>query len=233
MKKIVVMLLVLSLLGSCVLALAEPAVLTVRGVGVVNLNADAASITMGVREIAEDVTSAQATVNRKIASVIEKMKEMGIEAKDIHTNYISIYPEYDYNDAKNPVVGYTAETSISVTTSDTENVGKYIDAAFEAGANTFSDISFSASDTTEESNQALKLAIERAFDKASAMAEAAGMKLGELVSISEAEYSYADNGAYYAKEEVVTDAGAGTEVYASTLQVSATVSVQFAMQAVD
>ena len=144
MKKIVVMLLVLSLLGSCVLALAEPAVLTVRGVGVVNLNADAASITMGVREIAEDVTSAQATVNRKIASVIEKMKEMGIEAKDIHTNYISIYPEYDYNDAKNPVVGYTAETSISVTTSDTENVGKYIDAAFEAGANTFSDISFSA-----------------------------------------------------------------------------------------
>ena len=82
-------------------------------------------------------------------------------------------------------------------------------------------------------SQALKLAIERAFDKASAMAEAAGMKLGELVSISEAEYSYADNGAYYAKEEVVTDAGAGTEVYASTLQVSATVSVQFALQAVD
>ena len=131
------------------------------------------------------------------------------------------------------MVWYTAETSISVTTSDTENVGKYIDAAFEAGASTFSDISFSASDTTEESNQALKLAIERAFDKASAMAEAAGMKLGELVSISEAEYSYADNGAYYAKEEVVTDAGAGTEVYASTLQVSATVSVQFALQAVD
>ena len=107
-----------------------------------------------------------------------------------------------------------------------------IERCAEAGANVFYDISFSASDTVEANNQALVLAIEHARNKAQVMAEAAGMKLGEVLSISEADYSYAENGALYAKAESATDA-AGTQVYASPLKVSATVIVEFAMAQAD
>ena len=230
MKKIWGILLALALFALGTAVMAEGAVLTVRGTGVVSLEADTATITLGVREMAKDVATAQSAVNEKMASVVDKLTEMGIAMSDIHTSSISIYPEYNYEEANNPVIGYTAENTISARTGDTENVGRYIDAAFDAGANTFSDISFSASDSKQENNEALALAIQHACSKAEAMAEAAGGKLGALISISEADYSYADNGAYYAKE-AAADTGAGTAVYASPLEVSATVTMQFEIEA--
>jgi len=231
MKKIVTLLLA-AMLMLAFAAHAEPARLTVRGTGVVSLNADTATIVLGVREVSEDVVDAQAVVNEKLAKVVDALKEAGIDMSDIHTNSISIYPEYNYDVSSTPVVGYSAENSISVQTTDTENVGKYIDTAFEAGANTFIDVSFSASDNSAESNQALTLAINNAVEKAKVMAEALGSGLGALVSVSEAEYSYVSDDAAYAKAETA-DSGAGTEIYASPLQVSATVIVQFELDAVD
>ncbi|MBQ6374357.1 MAG: SIMPL domain-containing protein [Clostridia bacterium] len=230
MKKMLILVLSVLLVLSCT-AMADPAVITVRGTGVVSLDADTATINLGVREISKDVVEAQADVNRKIAGVIEKLKEMGIDASKIHTYSISIYPEYNYDSTS--LSGYSAETSISIETTDIENVGKYIDAAFESGANTFSDVSFTASEMTEESNQALTLAIQQAFDKARVMAQAIGADLGALKSVDEAEYSYADSSALYDKAMAAEDAGSGTQVYASPLQVSATVTAQFELESAD
>ena len=229
MKKIIALIVIASLALLGVSAMAEPAKLVVRGTGVVNLDADTATVTLGVREVATDVSTVQATVNEKIAGVVEALKGMGIAATDIHTNSISIYPSYNYDDVVERIVGYTAENMLSVSTGDTENVGTVIDTAFEAGANVFYDINFSASDTVDENNQALTLAIQHAQDKAQVMAEAAGMKLGQVLSISEAEYSYSTVGALYAKSETASN-DAGTQVYASPLDVTATVIVEYAME---
>ena len=229
MKKIIALLVVSCMVLMGVSAVAEPAKLSVRGTGVVNLDADTATVTLGVREVSTDVSTVQASVNEKIASVVEALKAMGIATTDIHTNSISIYPNYNYDDVVERISGYTAENMLSVVTGDIENVGAVIDAAFEAGANVFYDIGFSASDTVSENDQALTLAIEHAHEKAQVMAEAAGMKLGQVLSISEEEYGNVSNGALFAKSEAADEA-AGTQVYASPLDVTATVIVEYALE---
>lgn len=205
--------------------------LTVQGNGTVLMDADRATIRVGVREIAEDVVTAQSNVNGRIEAIVNALKALGLDEKDIFTDSIGIYPNYDYSGNRERITGYNAYNTVSATISDIEGVGKYIDAAFEAGANTLDNVAFSASDTQDASNQALAEALKNATAKAQALAEASGMTLGEIVSIAEnAGYSYGGTPVLYAKAEAADAMENGTRVMASQLQVGASVIVEFELR---
>ena len=227
-KSIVAAVAALLALALCGFALAEAPTLTAQGIGIVRFDADAASIMLGVREVSEDVATAQATVNEKLAKVVTALKEAGVNESDIQTSSISLYPQYDYDQVSSPIVGYSAENMITVTTTEIDSVGRYIDLAFEAGANTFNDISFSALDTSAQKARALELAVENARAKAETIASATGMKLGDIVRIAEGDDMYYGGDISYAKAEEA-DAAGGTQVYASRLQVSATVTIEYSL----
>ena len=213
------------LVGAC--ALAESTV-TVQGVGIVNVDANRAGISLGVREYAEEVADAQSKVNEKIAAIIDALKEMGVDTGDISTNGIGIYPNYNY-DGDESITDYTAYNNIYLTVSDVNNIGAYIDAAFEAGANSLDYVEFSAADTDDAAAQALALAVDSAKTKAQTLADAAGMKLGGILEIREnADSGYQSNSLFAKSEEA--DRGAGTEVLASKQTVTAAVSVTFTLE---
>lgn len=280
LKRILTLVLALLL---CAGALAEAPVLTVQGAATVSLDADTATITLGIRRFDADVRTVQSAVNQRMESVIAALLDAGVAKEDVYTSSISIYPEYDYDGdspilyhdvemeedeeeadvdeedideeediydeageietelaveiAKAPdddtrVKGYSASNTITIVTADIENVGAFIDAAFNAGANTLDDVSFSASDTTEASQEALRLAIENGRGKAEIMADAAGMALGGIVALTEGDtYNYGTP-SYLAKNlAVAEDAGAGTQVLASKQSVTANVTLQFELVA--
>ena len=222
----VALVLALALLLGGMSALADSTI-TVQGVGIVHVDADRVSFSIGVREVASDVMTAQGAVNEKIADVIDAMKALGIEDDAISTNGIGIYPNYNYDsmDGSEIITGYTAYNNISVTVKDVANSGKYIDAAFAAGANSLDYVEFSAADIAEASDRALALAVSNATDKAQVLAEAAGLELGEVLEVREGSGIGYDVPTLYAKNE--TDAGAGTEVLASKQSVSASVTMIF------
>lgn len=219
----------------CMTALAEPPVMTVTGTGVVSVKPDTATISLGVREAAKDVSEAQSAVSAKVLDVVETLEGMGVSEDDIHTNSLYVYMDYDYDSSSsNGVRGYIAENTVSVKVTDVENVGKYIDAAFTAGANTFNGIDFSASDTKAEKKQAMELSVKNAREKAEILAAAAGMRISGIQAIRESGGYYdmgANSDALYAKAE--TASGAATPVYADDIQVSATVSIDFTMAPVE
>lgn len=224
MKKILACALALMLALACAGALAEGATLTVQGAGMVEVDADCATICVGVREAAADVQEAQAAVNEKLAAVVDALSAMGIGGEHISTNTISIYPNYDYSSDMEQIVGYSANNSILVTTGDIDSVGTYIDAAFAAGANSLDYVEFTASNTDAAGSQALALAVGNAQDKARVLAEAAGKRVGAILEIREGTSNEYDMPVMYARTE---DAGAGTQVFASKQRVTAAVSVVF------
>lgn len=229
LKKVLAIALTVALISAC--ALAEGAVLTVQGSGAVTLNADKATVALGIRKYAPEVRDVQQAVNRDMEAVIAVLMEAGVQKEELFTSSIGIYPEYNYDtvddEEYNRIRGYSASNSITFVTDDIENVGALIDIAFDAGANTLDDVSFSASDTREASNEALRLAIGDARAKAEVMAEAAGMALGGVVSISEGSgYSYTAP-ALFDKDVVAESEGAATRVIASRQSVTASVTVQF------
>ena len=230
MKRILSIFVLLALMTAMGLgAAAEGATLTVQGSGAVSMEADRARIYIGVRVQEKEVAAAQAAVNSRLEAIIAAMTELGVDMKDIYTNSISIYPQYDYSREDEAIVGYWANNTICVTTADVANAGAYIDAAFDAGANTLDTVEFFASDTQPASEQAMALAVEDAARKAQVLAAAAGMKLDGISSIrEEAGFGYV-NGPVYMAKATEEDAAVSTKVYASQLQVTASVTVVYAI----
>ena len=161
----------------------------VSGEGRVSAEPDMAEVTVGVET--RSVT-AQRAVNQNASDmnlVMEALADLGIAEEDIQTVDFSIRPEVDFRgDRGSRVVGYVVTNSVRVKIRDIEQVGDVLDAVTSAGANQIFGISFTVEDPRSIQDQARRLAVEAGRDKAEALAEAAGVRLGELISLSEIQF---------------------------------------------
>lgn len=210
-------------------ALAEGAI-TVSGGGQVNLAADMAYVTLGISISDSDVSTVMQQANTSIDSICAALVESGLPKDCISTDYLYISPQYDYSgDNSNEIIGYNVNSGLKLTIDDVDAVGSYIDVAFAAGANSFDSITFAVKDNSEARDEALRLAVADAEKKANVLAEAAGMKLGDIVSIEENNSdSYYNTEGFAAKD--IADAGAGTSVYPSKVNVAVQVQVCYALE---
>ena len=234
MKKMFAILLCLAILAlGTGAALADGTTLSVTGNGTVLVESDLAIVTVGVQETSKDVLEAQSTVNEKIAAIKQALLDAGVEESSVNTDSINIYANYDYSDNTEVIVGYTARNSLSVRTTDMDNVGSLIDAAFAAGANTLDNVQFTVQDDTQAREQALTMAVEDARRKADVLASAAGLQVASIERISEGGVSVYDSMRNYAADTVMAaeeSGGAGTLVQAALVSVDATVSMEFELQ---
>ena len=232
MKKLIALFVALVMVLFSVAALAETKI-TVNGTGEVRVSADTAIISLGVNARDKDVLKAQQRVNETIAAIRTALIEQGVKEENINTDFINIYPLYDYSNDQEQLAAYNASSTLAIKVTDMESVGTLIDVCFAAGANTLNGISFSASDTEEAKTEAMKKAVTDAKKKAEILAEASGLKIIGIEIISEGGvYSYQNNvGNVYAKgvDDIVeeTEADAGTVVQSAKLIVSASVSITF------
>ena len=229
MKKILALLAAAVLLAACSTAAAETRI-AVNGTGETRISADTAVISLGVSARDRDVLKAQQTVNENIAAIRQALLDNGVAEENINTDYMSIYAIYDYNEDVEKVQAYNASTTLAVKVTDMDIVGRLIDEAFAAGANTLNGISFSAADTDDARNESLKAAVAEARAKAEVLAEASGLKITGIETISEGNvYSYDNSVSNFSAKrmEETTDTGFGTVVQAAKLIVSVTVSITF------
>ncbi|WP_058485055.1 SIMPL domain-containing protein [Defluviitalea phaphyphila] len=201
--------------------------ITARGQGTIKVKPDIAYITMGVRTEHEDAETAQSDNAKKMDEVINALKEMGIEERDIQTSNYSIYPQYDY-EAKGGerIIGYTVENTVNVTIRDINKVGEVLDTGVEKGANVSRGIQFSVSNTEEYYKKALKQAIENAKGKAEAMGEAINVSIKNPISVT--ELSSGGNNIIYADQELLQNkVNLETPISIGELDINASVEVVY------
>ena len=232
MKKLLIAVLVLLMATVPAAALADTSI-TVSGSGEALVPADVAVVSLGVFARDPDVLAAQAKVNESIAAIRAALIEKGVKEEDINTDFINIYASYDYRDDQEILTGYNVNSNLAIRITEIEKTGEMIDAAFGAGANTLNGISFSATDTGAAQAEALKSAVKDAESKAGTLAEAAGLKISGIESITEGgTYSY-DRGMASLnsfKEAAAEDAAYGTVVQAAKLSVVANISITFKVE---
>lgn len=161
--------------------------LTVTGSGKVYLTPDIAYITIGVHTEGENAAETVASNNAQAQKVIDALKAQGIDDKDIQTTNFSIYPQQEYDNEGKPTgkIKYIVDNSVFVTVRDIANVGDVLDATVSAGANSISGIQFDVADKTAALSEARKAAVNDARVKADELAEAAGVTVGAVQTISE------------------------------------------------
>jgi len=168
--------------------------ISVSGEGEVFAVPDLATFSFTVSADAQTVAAAQEAVTGKVDAVLVALKELGIEEKDIKTSDYSVWPKYRYevSPAIYPPIpsrqvpdGYTASHSVTVKVRDTAKAGEALAAAGSAGATNLSGLSFTIDDPEELRNEARKIAIENAREKAEILSDDLDVKLVRVVSYSD------------------------------------------------
>ncbi len=183
------------ILGLIVVVLAAPTgvaaerQLTVRGTGVVFAEPDMAEVRVGVTTQGADATSAMQANAASAGAIIAALRDLGIAPEDVQTAAVSLAPEFDRPEPgsrEQPrVVGYRASNNIQVTVRDLSALGDLLDTLVRAGATDIGRIRLTSSELEMLMDDALALAMGRARDKAKRLSAAAGVELGEVLSISE------------------------------------------------
>jgi uncharacterized protein YggE len=173
-------------------ALADPPERTVTMSGRAEVTAapDRAQISAGVVSEAKTAAAAFAANARTMNTVFAELKKAGIAERNIQTSDLSVAPVYQnvaqkWGPSQRRIVGYRATNLVSVTIDKIDRIGATVDALVGAGANQVNDIAFSIRDSAALLAKARKAAAKDAILRAETYAEAAGVKLGPILSIRE------------------------------------------------
>ncbi len=165
---------------------ARTAAIEVAGRGSVQAEPDLATIRIGVTTENAKAQEAVSANTAATAKVIAELQSASIGKKDLKTANFSVYPQYrTEGENKHQVLIYRVSNTVTVTVRDITKVGDILSKAVAAGSNQINGPSFSVSDPEKYLNEARKNAVENAMAKARAYADAAGMKLGAVLEMSE------------------------------------------------
>lgn len=147
---------------------------------------DTALVSVGVTQKSSTVEDAKNKVNQTAAKIIDDIKKLGIDEKDIKTVNYSINPDYDYLRGQ-AITGYTVNQNLEIKVKPIEKVNKVIDTATADGANLVQGASFIFSDEVQKKleDEARKQAVNNARQKAESLAKTAGIRLGKVIDVTE------------------------------------------------
>ncbi len=166
--------------------------ISLSGTGSVSVAPDMAIISFGVIKEAKNARAALDANNKAMVSILKAMEENGIEKKDLQTSGFNIQPRYFYPKRKTngeqpspEIRGYIVSNNITIRIRDIEKAGSILDLSVTLGINSGGNIQFTNSDTSNILKEARIKAVKDTIEKAQTLADAANVKLGAILSISE------------------------------------------------
>lgn len=170
-----------------------PPHIAVTGEGEMAIAPDMAVLGLAVASEEQTAREALDANNEAMAAVLAAMKGMGIADRDLQTSGFSITPRYVYpkrsTDGEAPrIVGYQVNNSLTVRVRDLSKLGEIIDRSVSLGVNQGGNITFTNDDPSAAITEARKNAMADAIARATTLTGAAGVELGNILSITEQSF---------------------------------------------
>jgi uncharacterized protein YggE len=161
--------------------------IVVTGAGEATKAPDMAYLALGVEADGASASEALRKNSVQMEATIKTLRDAGVDKKDIATSNLSVGARYDYSrEGGAPrLIGYQATNTVNVKLRNLDKAGGVIDKAVASGSNRLDSISFGFADPRPLLNDARKSAVADARERAALYAEAAGVKLGPVLQISD------------------------------------------------
>ncbi|MHA7872445.1 MAG: SIMPL domain-containing protein [Hyphococcus sp.] len=208
-----------------------PRTITVSGRGEAAAAPDMAVLSIGVRTDAQTAAAALRQNSADMAATIAKLKDLDVADRDIQTSGLSINPRYDYGERRSDprVIGFTATNTLTVKLRDLDRAGAVIDQAVQSGANSLGGVQLTFADPKPLSDAARKDAVADARGKAALYAEAAGVRLGRVLSIQDG-YVATPAPQPYATAALRMESDAAVPMQAGESTITASVTIVYAIE---
>ena len=169
---------------------AVPPGIVTTGEATVRARPDAAIVTVGAIVQGATADEAQALLSDRINKVLTHAKALSVTENDTKTVIYRIDPQYAYEPGKAPrLTGFQGNQQIALTLHGTDGVGKALDMLVQNDGATTAAVAFTLLDAKAAQASAREQAIQDARGKAQAMAKAAGVQVGKVISVSDVNAS--------------------------------------------
>lgn len=225
-----------ALFASAPVLAAEPraATMSLQGNATIKAVPDMATVSTGVVTSALTAREALDQNNTAMQKLLDLVKSVEVADKDMQTSGFSVSPQYVYSDKADAngytlppkIVGYQVSNNLTVALRDLSRLGAVLDKLVDAGSNTVGGITFGVADSDKLNDEARRAAVKDALARADLYAEAAGVCLDRIVSISE-------TGGYYPEPKMMremayaADAAPAVPVAAGEVGFSMSVTVEW------
>lgn len=160
--------------------------IVVSATGAAEATPDMATVSVGVSREAGTAAEAMQAMASAAEAVLEEVTAAGIDARDVQTTSVNLNPVWEAGNTRPPQIrGYSASTTVAIRVRDLDRLGALLDSVVGSGANQLNGLNFGIADTEPLEAEARADAVRRAASKAATLAEAAGVTLGPVQSITE------------------------------------------------
>lgn len=162
--------------------------IAVTGVATEEAAPDRATIFFGVVSEGRDAAAASQENARVAEAVLNGIKDLGVEVKDLQTRNVSLEPLYEEQRERSGRVvrvqkGYRARNDLSVRVTPAEKASEIAKSLIEKGANIIQGIEFDFVDPQKRFDELRRKAVQDAQRRAEAYVGAAGLRLGRVLEI--------------------------------------------------
>lgn len=169
---------------------AEVRQVSVQGSGEVQGTPDTLNVNASIEFTAQDVTGAMNQTSERQQAVISTLVDAGVEREDISTSQVSLQPQFSgSSDNPSAIVGYRASNSIDIKIRQLDAGSQVLALIVSSGgdATRINSVNYSIDDDSALLRDARSRAYDDARERAEQYAQLAGLDLGEVVSITEAQ----------------------------------------------
>jgi uncharacterized protein len=211
----------------------HPSTMEVVARATVGVKPDRAELELGVTTDKKTAMAATAENQHKMEQVLAALKKEIGAGDYLKTSELSVTPRLAETRRGQPspaILGYTVTNRVQVRVADTKAVGRLLDRAFAAGANTVERVEFALKDPEAAQNAAIRAASTKARARAAAIADGLGLRVGQVISVREGDRPESFINGNFALRGDKRDAEA-MPVEAGSVEVTATVTVIFSVTA--
>ena len=141
---------------------------------------DTALVQFNISAQADNAKAAYDQAAKQAEQVRQIMRDNAIDPKTAQISSYSIEPVYDWKNPKRKLIGYRANTSVTLKLKDFAKIGPITQQLADSAVSESQSITYTLDNMDEAKSKAVEDAYRRAHASAEALAKAAGRTVGEL-----------------------------------------------------
>ncbi len=161
-----------------------PPQISVSGSAEIRVVPDEIRLSVAVESRSDTLAPARMDNDTRVAGALAFLKQSGIADCDVKTDFISVHPDYDYNRSRVIPAAYIVRKSIEVKLTNTMAFQAIVTGLLTNGVNIVEGADFRTTQLRKYRDEARAMAVRAAREKAKAMTEELGAKLGRPYNIN-------------------------------------------------
>lgn len=180
----------ISLVSTLAQPASQPPQINVSGSAEIRVVPDEIRLSVAVESRNALLETARQDNDTRVTDALAFLKQSGVPTRDVKTDFISVQPDYDRDRSRVTPVAYIIRKNIEIKLTNTTVFQAVVTGLLTNGVNIIEGVDFRTTELRKHRDKARAMAVRAAKEKAQALTDELGVKLGRPHAVNASDNSY-------------------------------------------